>query len=193
MSTSLAARGVDVPDVSLVVNYEVPLEQDDYIHRIGRTGRGGRRGVAVTLFSPEEQVRAPGVQRVLTGSGQGVPDWLSEMAAAQPSSISSSRPQADHDESEIEVEVEVGGTRVVQSRKPKKDRSRRQGQGEGAVGPTFSSWRKQPMGVFLSRRSEDTLDNESSQVIDQEEVRANASALLERWNQIINGKMRLGT
>ena len=194
MSTSLASRGVDVPDVSLVVNYEVPMEQDDYIHRIGRTGRGGRKGVAVTLFSPEEQERAPGVERVLMGSGQEVPAWLKVMCASHPSSISLSRPRTDHDDDgDGDAEEEnVGGMRERQPlpRRPRSERLRRQGQ-EGVVGPSFSSWRRQPVGVFL-RRGGGGGDSSSisNQGIDQEEVKANATALLERWNQIISGRTK---
>ena len=49
VATDVAARGLDIDDVSHVINYEVPDTFDDYIHRIGRTGRGGKRGVAYTF------------------------------------------------------------------------------------------------------------------------------------------------
>ena len=49
VATDVAARGIDVSDVSLVVNYELPKEHDTYIHRIGRTGRAGKTGVAITF------------------------------------------------------------------------------------------------------------------------------------------------
>ena len=51
VSTDVAARGIDVDDVDIVFNCDVPEENQDYVHRIGRTGRAKRQGVAVTLIS----------------------------------------------------------------------------------------------------------------------------------------------
>jgi len=51
VATDLAARGLDVKDIRHVINYDFPNQIDDYIHRIGRTGRGGASGVAYTFFS----------------------------------------------------------------------------------------------------------------------------------------------
>ena len=51
VATDVAARGIDVDDVDAVFNYDVPLENEYYVHRIGRTGRAKRRGVAYTLVS----------------------------------------------------------------------------------------------------------------------------------------------
>lgn len=55
VATDIAARGIDVPDVSLVANYDVPTKPDSYVHRIGRTARAGRAGQAITLCAPEER------------------------------------------------------------------------------------------------------------------------------------------
>jgi ATP-dependent RNA helicase DBP3 len=46
----VAARGLDIPDVEVVVNYSFPLTIEDYVHRIGRTGRAGKTGLAITFF-----------------------------------------------------------------------------------------------------------------------------------------------
>ncbi len=54
VATDVAARGIDVEDVSLVVNYDVPMEKESYVHRIGRTGRAGSEGKAITLVTPYE-------------------------------------------------------------------------------------------------------------------------------------------
>ncbi|GBD49332.1 DEAD/DEAH box helicase [Methylopila sp. Yamaguchi] len=54
VASDVAARGLDIPDVSHVVNYDVPIHAEDYVHRIGRTGRAGRSGVALTLVSPSD-------------------------------------------------------------------------------------------------------------------------------------------
>jgi superfamily II DNA/RNA helicase len=54
ISTDLLARGIDVQQVSLVINYELPREIDNYIHRIGRSGRYGRKGTAINLLSTDD-------------------------------------------------------------------------------------------------------------------------------------------
>jgi ATP-dependent RNA helicase DeaD len=54
VATDVAARGLDIPDVSHVINYDIPDDTDAYVHRIGRTGRMGRKGEAITLVTPRE-------------------------------------------------------------------------------------------------------------------------------------------
>jgi superfamily II DNA/RNA helicase len=54
ISTDLLARGIDVQQVSLVINFELPIQRENYVHRIGRSGRYGRKGVAINLISEEE-------------------------------------------------------------------------------------------------------------------------------------------
>jgi ATP-dependent RNA helicase len=54
ISTDLLARGIDVQQVSLVINYELPSQMDNYIHRIGRSGRYGRKGTSINLLCPDD-------------------------------------------------------------------------------------------------------------------------------------------
>jgi ATP-dependent RNA helicase DeaD len=54
VATDVAARGLDIPDVSHIINYDLPLDAESYVHRIGRTGRAGREGEALTLVTPRE-------------------------------------------------------------------------------------------------------------------------------------------
>lgn len=54
VATDVVARGVDIPDVSHVINLDMPQDAEDYVHRIGRTGRAGRTGIAITLVTPRE-------------------------------------------------------------------------------------------------------------------------------------------
>ena len=55
VATDVAARGLDIPSVSHVVNYDLPTSPESYVHRIGRTGRAGREGAAITIIDPREQ------------------------------------------------------------------------------------------------------------------------------------------
>jgi ATP-dependent RNA helicase DeaD len=55
VATDVAARGLDIPDVSHIINYDLPLDAESYVHRIGRTGRAGATGIALTLVTPRER------------------------------------------------------------------------------------------------------------------------------------------
>ncbi len=57
VATDVAARGLDIDDVSHVINYDIPWDQESYVHRIGRTGRAGREGIAITFVTPKERRR----------------------------------------------------------------------------------------------------------------------------------------
>jgi ATP-dependent RNA helicase RhlE len=66
VATDIAARGLDVDSVSHVINYDVPAAPEDYVHRIGRTGRAGNRGQAITLCAPVDELSLRAIER-LTG------------------------------------------------------------------------------------------------------------------------------
>jgi len=55
VATDVAARGLDVAGVPCVINYDLPYNAEDYVHRIGRTGRAGAKGEAIALFAPDEE------------------------------------------------------------------------------------------------------------------------------------------
>jgi ATP-dependent RNA helicase RhlE len=65
IATDIAARGIDVDDVSHVVNYELPHEPETYVHRIGRTGRAGQKGEAFSFCDHEERPRLAAIERLL--------------------------------------------------------------------------------------------------------------------------------
>ncbi len=67
VATDVAARGLDVPGISHVVNFDLPMQAEDYVHRIGRTGRAGRAGQAYTLAYLRERGKVKGIER-FTGS-----------------------------------------------------------------------------------------------------------------------------
>jgi ATP-dependent RNA helicase DDX5/DBP2 len=80
IATDVASRGLDVKDVSFVINYDFPVNGvEDYVHRIGRTGRAGATGIAVTLFTKEDAKFAGELCQVLRGAKQPVPEALSKL------------------------------------------------------------------------------------------------------------------
>ena len=66
VATDVAARGIDVPSISHVINYGLPMKAEDYVHRIGRTGRAGRAGLAVTLAERRDAGMIQRIQRFTT-------------------------------------------------------------------------------------------------------------------------------
>jgi superfamily II DNA/RNA helicase len=78
VASDVAARGLDIPDVSHVFNFDVPHHPDDYVHRIGRTGRAGRAGAAITLVAPADGKAVTAIEKLI---GQDIP-WMGEPPAS---------------------------------------------------------------------------------------------------------------
>ncbi len=95
VATDVAARGIDVDDVTHVINYQIPEDEQAYVHRIGRTGRAGKTGVAVTLVDWDELARWTMIDKAL---GLGCPD---------PAETYSSSP---HLYTELDIPTEARGT-----------------------------------------------------------------------------------
>jgi superfamily II DNA/RNA helicase len=89
VATDVAARGLDVDDISHVINFDPPTVDADYVHRIGRTGRAGRSGTGVTLVLPDQQ---NDVGRLAGRLGQGM--QFSAAGLAVPKSTPASRPKS---------------------------------------------------------------------------------------------------
>jgi len=70
VASDVAARGLDIPDVSHIYNFDVPHHPDDYVHRIGRTGRAGRSGTAITLVAPADGKSVAAIEKLI---GQAIP------------------------------------------------------------------------------------------------------------------------
>ena len=82
VATDIAARGLDVDDVSHVINYDVPAAPEDYVHRVGRTGRAGNQGKAITMVAPVDEGSMQAIER-LTGQAvkRIVPESFRTMTA----------------------------------------------------------------------------------------------------------------
>ncbi|CAN6801229.1 unnamed protein product [Brassica oleracea var. botrytis] len=81
VATDVAARGLDVKDIRAVINYDFPNGVEDYVHRIGRTGRAGATGQAFTFFGDQDSKHASDLIKILEGADQKVPPQIREMAA----------------------------------------------------------------------------------------------------------------
>jgi superfamily II DNA/RNA helicase len=81
VATDVAARGIDVPSISHVINYGLPMKAEDYVHRIGRTGRAGRNGIAVTLA---ERMDTGMIRRIQQFTTQSIP--VATIAGLEPKS-----------------------------------------------------------------------------------------------------------
>lgn len=82
VATDVAARGLDIANVGYVINYDMPSNIDDYVHRIGRTGRAGNKGTAISMFSDKNRGMARELYELLSENNQEVPAFLKQMAAS---------------------------------------------------------------------------------------------------------------
>ncbi|CDZ96233.1 atp-dependent rna helicase ded-1 [Phaffia rhodozyma] len=80
VATAVAARGLDIPNVTHVISYDLPKDVDDYVHRIGRTGRAGNTGVATAFFNRGNKGIARELIELLREANQDIPSWLNEIA-----------------------------------------------------------------------------------------------------------------
>ena len=107
VATDIAARGLDVDAVSHVINYDVPAAPEDYVHRVGRTGRAGNYGKAITIVAPVDELSMRAIERL---TGQPVkrivpegfgglqasvarPKSFAPLARSRPSAVRSFRPR----------------------------------------------------------------------------------------------------
>ena len=93
VATDIVARGIDIDQIGLVINYDVPRDPEDYIHRIGRTARANANGRAITFVSEDDQVRFLRIERFLGYEvrKEGMPEELGETPAYTPTPIKCSR------------------------------------------------------------------------------------------------------
>ena len=117
VATDIVSRGIDVDDIPLVINYDVPHDAEDYVHRIGRTARAANKGEAITLISPDDKRFMNKIERFLkkTIDRVALPD---DLGPAPDSSVCS----LAADERKPSSKHRKGGWHGGQNRKPKKNR-----------------------------------------------------------------------
>ena len=76
IATSLCARGLDIKNLVLVVNYDCPSHKEDYIHKIGRTGRAGKQGTAITFITKKDEGKSGDIIHAMEISNSEVPKDL---------------------------------------------------------------------------------------------------------------------
>ncbi|VVC27032.1 Hypothetical protein CINCED_3A004670 [Cinara cedri] len=80
IATDVASRGIDINDITVVINYDFTKDIEEYVHRVGRTGRAGKTGLAITLMTRRDWSKAKELIEVMEKSGQNVPQELQDMA-----------------------------------------------------------------------------------------------------------------
>jgi superfamily II DNA/RNA helicase len=119
VASDVAARGLDIPEVSHVFNFDVPHHPDDYVHRIGRTGRAGRSGTAISIATPADSKSITAIEKLI---GQNI-------ARADSGYVPSSEPSTAHPSAE-----RSGGERSSGDRKPRRDRDSKRPRSGGGRG-----------------------------------------------------------
>ncbi len=133
VASDVAARGLDIPNVSHVFNFDVPIHSDDYVHRIGRTGRAGRSGKAFMICLPHEQKH---LDKIVELVGKdipeiSVPDGAVDEVRERPRSRSKDAPAERKSEPKQEVEAE---TSKSEPRRERAERGERGGRGRSRKG-----------------------------------------------------------
>lgn len=94
IATSVAARGLDVKNLKVVINYECPNHMEDYVHRVGRTGRAGNKGTAYTFITPDQDRYAMDICKALKISGQEIPPDLQALSESFQNKIKEGKERA---------------------------------------------------------------------------------------------------
>ncbi|KAG1386670.1 hypothetical protein G6F60_014400 [Rhizopus arrhizus] len=82
VASDVAARGLDVEELAAVINYELPTDVESYQHRVGRTGRAGASGLAISLVAGREKTRAEAIEAQMGGNAHAAHRWWQDRQAA---------------------------------------------------------------------------------------------------------------
>ncbi|KAF6762360.1 pre-mRNA-processing ATP-dependent RNA helicase PRP5 [Ephemerocybe angulata] len=94
IATSVAARGLDVKQLKLVINYDAPNHMEDYVHRAGRTGRAGNKGTCITFITPEQERYSVDIYRALKASNVTIPKELEDLSTGFLEKVKAGKAQA---------------------------------------------------------------------------------------------------
>lgn len=130
IASDVAARGLDIPDVSHVFNFDVPHHADDYVHRIGRTGRAGKTGVAISIVAPSDQKSLAAIEKLI---GQSI-EWTGELPS----------PQSDGEEHREPRQRSSKPQRSRHRNEPRRNEPRRDDQSKPAPVAQLSDVRRKP-------------------------------------------------
>jgi ATP-dependent RNA helicase DDX3X len=138
IATNVAARGLDIDNIAHVINYDMPTDIDDYVHRIGRTGRAGKPGLATAFITDENVNVIPKLLEILEETGQDIPNWLGSMKLQHRSYSSSSARKSRFGGRDYRQDRDRGSDRRDRDR----DRDSGWGNGPGAQysNSSYNSW-----------------------------------------------------
>jgi superfamily II DNA/RNA helicase len=125
VASDVAARGLDIPNVSHIFNFDVPIHSEDYVHRIGRTGRAGRKGKSITLCLPFEQKYLDKIEELVKKT---VPVMESPLGSAEAADFEARPPREDR-------RTEQRGRRGREDRRPRAAREDQPAAAAEAVAP----------------------------------------------------------
>jgi ATP-dependent RNA helicase DBP3 len=146
VATDVAARGLDVKGVSAVINFSFGMSLPNYVHRVGRCGRAGARGQAITFLIDGDEKHADGLLAMMERARQPTPPWLREMAQ-QTKAVAARGPRAELSTEDRELLGDRIANREKQLQMHRARRAKEKAQGGRGSGPSSSSaetkqWRR---------------------------------------------------
>ena len=126
VASDVAARGLDIPNVSHVFNFDVPIHAEDYVHRIGRTGRAGRSGKAITISIPASQKHLDAIEELVKTKIDRIENPLKKAEKPKPEAKPEPKPKP---------EVKADPKPVAETEKPRRTRGPRRERSDNRRGP----------------------------------------------------------
>jgi superfamily II DNA/RNA helicase len=172
VASDVAARGLDIPAVSHVFNFDVPVHAEDYVHRIGRTGRAGRLGVAYTLVAPADGKHLDAILKLIqkpidyleTGNRPAQAAAAAEAGDERPARPARSRRGGPRTRAEAEAAVETAPQPAAEGApaKPARSRGRTRADAEAQSPAPARSGERPPRGRGKQRPEAESNDSESN-------------------------------
>lgn len=131
VASDVAARGLDIPSVSHVFNYDVPSHSEDYVHRIGRTGRAGREGKAVMISAPVDEKNLAGIEKLIA---KEIPRAENPLAGTKAEAATDEKPKRNRSRKPKAEEAPVVTEVASSEDAPKKEPRGRRGGGRDGGG-----------------------------------------------------------